>query len=70
VFIFVPNFRSEAFRTDQGPEQVDDQRQRDDCDKNVFHGSQLPARVRVRDAQTEERDGHDDKDGVGHGLIS
>jgi hypothetical protein len=58
---------SEAFRTNQCPEQIDDQSNGDDAD-DVFHGLELSAGVGVRDAQNEEDDGRDDEDQVGHGC--
>src|SRR4029450_13255546 len=65
---------SETLRTDERPEEIDDEGDCDDSDKDVFHGSQLSARVDVGHAEQKEAQRYCYKDEVDHeglpGLLS
>jgi hypothetical protein len=61
----------ELLRPQHRDEEVDQQAQGDDSDEDVFqHDSELSTRVRVNDADREERDGNEDEDDVLHEGIS
>jgi hypothetical protein len=57
-----------VFRTNQRPEQVDEQQKGDDAhdDQFGFHGSKFPAGVRVENRYGEEADRSGDKNDVVH----
>src|ERR1700736_1434729 len=57
----------EQLGPDEGHEQVDKKQQRHESDEYVFHRSQPPARVRVRDADNKESDRHGHENQVLHG---
>jgi hypothetical protein len=48
--------RSETFRANQRPEQVDEKAQRDDSNNDVFHGSDPIEGIRIANAQGKEAD--------------
>jgi hypothetical protein len=56
----------EDFRPDQRHKQVDQQTHRDESNQYVFHDSQSPACVRVRDAKKKEAEGHADENQILH----
>src|SRR6185437_3945744 len=50
------NQRLKFFRPEHRHEQIGEQAEGNESDKNVFHGSELSARVRVKNADAEERE--------------
>ena len=48
--------RLKLFRSQHGGEQIDQQHDRNDANKYVFHGSKPPTGICVNDAQREKRD--------------
>jgi hypothetical protein len=58
---------SEAFRTDQRPEEIDEQTQRRDSDNDVFHhGLNPPEGVDVKNTDPEKTDRGQNEDKVHH----
>jgi len=58
--------RSELFRPQQRREQINEQQDRNDTDKYVFHGSKPPAGVGVSNTDHKKADGHENEQNVLH----
>jgi hypothetical protein len=57
---------SERFGADQGQEEIDQKAHRHDSDEYVFHDSEPPACVGVRNADNEKANRHCHKDQILH----